>query len=101
MPGLVPGIHVFLSCALKARRGWPGIGEQKRRRPSDGYAGHDGVWSRSPKTSNQILFGDDFAEPAVVPDEFLDEFMDAMLEDIIQDRKSTRLNSSHVAISYA
>jgi len=37
MPGLVPGIHVF--AALKQeRRGWPGKGERKRRRPSDGYA---------------------------------------------------------------
>ncbi|HEY1910978.1 MAG TPA: DUF2214 family protein, partial [Vicinamibacterales bacterium] len=27
------------------RRGWPGIGERKRRRSSNGYAGHDeGVW---------------------------------------------------------
>jgi hypothetical protein len=24
MPGLVPGIHVFLRVALQARRGWPG-----------------------------------------------------------------------------
>src|SRR5437762_2339896 len=62
MPGLVPGIHVFgasyrvcqvdpgecttaahvfyiRGCrAIEGRRGWPGIGERKRRRPSDGYA---------------------------------------------------------------
>src|ERR1700686_4387639 len=36
MPGLVPGIHVFTT--TQARRGWPGIGERKRRRPSAGYA---------------------------------------------------------------
>jgi hypothetical protein len=24
MPGLVPGIHVFLACMKEARRGWPG-----------------------------------------------------------------------------
>src|ERR1700712_3011270 len=34
-------------------------------------------------SSNQILFGDDLAEPAVIPDEFLDEFMHAALEDIV------------------
>src|ERR1700677_1073285 len=33
--------------------------------------------------SNQILFGDDFTEPAVVGDEFLNEFMDAVLENIV------------------
>src|ERR1700679_3925100 len=40
----------------------------------------------SPSTryqSNQILFGDDFTEPAVVCDEFLNEFMDAVLENIV------------------
>src|SRR5580692_10898757 len=37
MPGLVPGIHV-LAAVKQERRGWPGIGERKRRRPSDGYA---------------------------------------------------------------
>jgi hypothetical protein len=37
MPGLVPGIHVFKT-SQKQRRGWPGIGERKRRRPLDGYA---------------------------------------------------------------
>jgi hypothetical protein len=36
MPGLVPGIHVLLH--LDQELGWPGIGERKRRRPSDGYA---------------------------------------------------------------
>src|SRR4051794_17289487 len=33
--------------------------------------------------SNQILFGDDLAEPAIVQNEFLDEFMHAVLEDIV------------------
>jgi len=37
MPGLVPGIHVFTLIDIK-RRGWPGIGKRKRRRPWDGYA---------------------------------------------------------------
>src|ERR1700720_1963654 len=32
---------------------------------------------------DQILLGDDFAEPRIVRKEFLDEFMDAMLEDIV------------------
>src|SRR6202171_148450 len=36
-----------------------------------------------PNPSNQILFGDDFAKPAVIRNEFLDEFMDAVLEDIV------------------
>src|ERR1700710_2485681 len=34
-------------------------------------------------TSNQILFGDDLSEPAVIPDELLDEFMHAALEDVV------------------
>src|SRR5271165_3487895 len=33
--------------------------------------------------SDQILFGDDFAEPAVIRDEFLDELVDSVLEDIV------------------
>jgi len=37
MPGLVPGIRVF-DIFSKIRRGWPGIDERKRRRPSDGCA---------------------------------------------------------------
>jgi hypothetical protein len=37
MPALVAGIHVFKAVPHQ-RRGWPGIGERKRRRPSDGYA---------------------------------------------------------------
>jgi hypothetical protein len=37
MPGLVPGIHV-LAVVKQERRGWPGIGERERRRPSAGYA---------------------------------------------------------------
>src|SRR6202030_1270264 len=36
MPGLAPAIHV-LAIQQRQRRGWPGIGERKRRRPSDGY----------------------------------------------------------------
>src|ERR1700731_209493 len=36
MPGLVPGIYVF-TVVMERRCGWPGIGERKRRRPSDGY----------------------------------------------------------------
>jgi len=35
MPGLVPGIYV-LTVQQQARRGWPGIGERKRRRSSNG-----------------------------------------------------------------
>jgi Domain of unknown function (DUF1127) len=35
VPGLVPGIRVLMS-GRQERRGWPGIGERKRRRPSDG-----------------------------------------------------------------
>jgi len=33
----MPGIHV-LTLHKQERRGWSGIGERKRRRPSDGYA---------------------------------------------------------------
>jgi hypothetical protein len=33
---LVPGIHVLLSL-MQQRRGWPGIGERKRRRSSNGH----------------------------------------------------------------
>src|SRR5712692_3437018 len=33
--------------------------------------------------SNQILFGDDFAEPCIIRDEFLDEFVHAVLENIV------------------
>jgi hypothetical protein len=40
MAGLVPAIYVFLVGRLP-RRGCPDIGERKRRRPPDGYAGHD------------------------------------------------------------
>src|SRR6266436_835302 len=36
MAGLVPAIDV-LTARQQERRGWPGIGERKRRRPSDGY----------------------------------------------------------------
>jgi hypothetical protein len=32
----MPGIHV-LAILPQERRGWPGIGERKRRRPSDVY----------------------------------------------------------------
>jgi len=35
--GLVPGIHV-LAALKQEKRGWPGIGERKRRRPTGGYA---------------------------------------------------------------
>src|SRR5258705_2443480 len=70
MPGLVPGIHVF---------------HRLLKRDVDGRdkPGHDGVWLCSSNPSNQILFGDDFAEPAVIRNEFLDEFMDAVLEDVV------------------
>ena len=37
MPGLVPGMHVA-TVSRRPGRGWPGIGERKRRRPSDGQA---------------------------------------------------------------
>jgi len=37
MAGLVPAIHVFLDLSV-VRRGCPGIGERKRRRPSDDCA---------------------------------------------------------------
>src|SRR5258708_3518258 len=33
--------------------------------------------------SNQILLGDDFAEPGIVRDELLDEFVHAVLEDVV------------------
>jgi hypothetical protein len=36
MPGLVPGIRVF-EASWQDRRGWPRIGERKRRRSSNGY----------------------------------------------------------------
>ncbi len=65
MPGLVPGIHVFLYVLTKQD-------VDGRDKP-----GHDGI------PSNQILFGDDFAEPSVISDEFLDEFMHAVLEDVV------------------
>src|SRR4030088_1003690 len=41
---------------------------------------HPGMTARR---SNQVLPGDDFAEPAVIRDEFLDEFMHAALEDVV------------------
>src|SRR5260370_36015937 len=43
MPGLVPGIHAFAG-EPDQRRGWPGIGERKRRRPSDGYGPAMTMW---------------------------------------------------------
>jgi hypothetical protein len=43
MPGLVPGIHVF-DARRKEDVDGRAIGERKRRRLSDGYAGHDGNW---------------------------------------------------------
>src|SRR5438128_10683075 len=44
----------------------------------------DGALTQRPCCcSNQILFGDNVAEPAVVEDEFLDEFMQAALEDMV------------------
>jgi hypothetical protein len=38
MPGLVPRIHVFLAEPAQEKAWMAGIGERKRRRPSDGYA---------------------------------------------------------------
>jgi hypothetical protein len=38
MPGLDPGIHPSSQQVLSKKDGLPGIGERKRRRPSDGYA---------------------------------------------------------------
>src|SRR3981189_167781 len=70
MPGFVPGIHVFHRLL-------------KQDVDGGGKPGRDGVWWWSSNPSNQILFGDDFAEPAVIRNEFLDEFMDAVLEDIV------------------
>jgi hypothetical protein len=37
MAGLVPAIHVSLSCHIKEDVDARHIGERKRRRPSDGY----------------------------------------------------------------
>jgi len=37
MAGPVPAIHVLTVHYHEDRR-WPGAGERKRRRPSDGYA---------------------------------------------------------------
>src|SRR5258705_6973737 len=74
----------FSPVPLKARREWPGMGEGRQRRPSDGYAGrwrHLFVFVSNP--SDQGLFCDDLTEPAVIRNEFLDEFMHAMLENII------------------
>src|SRR6266436_4199763 len=71
----------FFPVSLKSRREWPGIGERKQRRPSDGYARrwrHLFVFVSNP--SDQVLFCDDLTEPAVIRNEFLDEFMHAMLE---------------------
>jgi len=42
MPGLVPGIHDYFLVGKKDVDGRD-IGERKRRRPSDGYARHDGT----------------------------------------------------------
>jgi D-alanyl-D-alanine dipeptidase len=42
MPALVAGIHVFATINLKKDVDGRDIGERNRRRPSDGYAGHDG-----------------------------------------------------------
>ena len=39
MAGFIPAIHVFPADA-RVRRGCPGHRRAKRRRPSDGYAGH-------------------------------------------------------------
>ena len=36
-----------------------------------------------PKTSDQVLFRDDFAKPCIIRNEFLNEFMHAVLEDIV------------------
>jgi hypothetical protein len=38
MPALDPGIHPTSQQVLSRKAGLPGIGERKRRRPSDGYA---------------------------------------------------------------
>src|SRR6266576_7052068 len=84
MPGLVLGIHVFLLFFLKSRRGWPGMGERKRRRSSDGYARrwrHLFVFVSNP--SDQVLLCDDLTEPEAIRNKFLDEFMHVMLENII------------------
>src|ERR1700754_514854 len=40
-----------------------------------------GCWVQ--KSSDQVLLGDDFAEPRIVRDEFLNEFVHAVLEDIV------------------
>ena len=40
MPGFMPGISSCLK-QQKVRRGWPGHRRAKRRRSSNGYAGHD------------------------------------------------------------
>src|SRR5215472_15255394 len=46
--------------------------------------GHDDVPFVQPFfPSNQILLGDDFAEPRIVRDELLDELVHAVLEDVV------------------
>src|ERR1700736_313712 len=37
----------------------------------------------TPIRSNQVLTGDDFAEPTVIRNEFLDKFMQAALEHVV------------------
>src|SRR5581483_11701683 len=45
--------------------------------------GNDEVYEGRYLPSNQILLGDDFAEPRIVRDELLDEFVHAVLEDVV------------------
>src|SRR5260221_4507681 len=79
------------------RHGCPAscAGSGSRRRPaahSDRWSNgrYAGAWRECPNpwgepdaSSNQVLFGDDFAKPAVIRNEFLNEFMQAVLEDIV------------------
>jgi hypothetical protein len=85
MPGLVPGIHVFLPLPLRKSKTWMAGHRRAEATPSFGRLrpAMTLFGCVHAKTSNQILFGDDFAEPGVIGNEFLDEFMHAVLEDIV------------------
>src|SRR5690625_5848190 len=65
------------------------------------------VVAQPPGDLSQVLAGEEQGELAAVDHDLLDRRVrvDALvleqLDEHVQDRKSTRLNSSHVAISYA
>src|SRR5690625_6728086 len=81
------------------------MGEIKAGRASDEYkkAFWNVMRTKNPKSEvfNSLSIGDDTEGGYLVPDEFERTLIQTLEEENILDRKSTRLNSSHVAISYA